>query len=109
MIIRPVFFIIFIAALCFIDDDIGFASADVTTVYVFEQNFSEVVNFLESIIADVFKWCQQNGLIANFSKRHFLISQFETKSTQIQNSCIKASTSEKLPLEWKLTVTFNFS
>ena len=34
--------------------------------------------------------------MANSSKRHFLISPYETKSIQIQNSCIKASSSEEL-------------
>ena len=35
-------------------------------------------------------------LIANSSKSHFLISPYETKSMQIQNLCIKASSSEEL-------------
>ena len=34
--------------------------------------------------------------MANSSKSHFLISPYETKSIQIQNSCIKASSSEEL-------------
>ena len=32
----------------------------------------------------------------HFGKSNFLISQYETKSIQIQNSCIKASFSEEL-------------
>ena len=35
-------------------------------------------------------------LIANSRKSHFLISPYETKSMQIQNLCIKASSSEEL-------------
>ena len=38
----------------------------------------------------------ENGLIANSSKSHFLITQYETKSKEIQNTCIKASSSEEL-------------
>ena len=34
--------------------------------------------------------------MTNSSKSHFLISPYETKSIQIQNSCIKASSSEEL-------------
>ena len=34
--------------------------------------------------------------MGNSSKSHFLISPYETKSIQIQNSCIKASSSEEL-------------
>ena len=34
--------------------------------------------------------------MANFSKSHFLISPYETKPIQIQNLCIKASSSEEL-------------
>ena len=35
--------------------------------------------------------------MANSSKSHFLISPYETSSIQIQNSRIKASSSEELP------------
>ena len=49
-----------------------------------------------SNISNVFKWFHQKGLIANSSKSHFLISPYEAKSIQIQNSYIKASFSEDL-------------
>ena len=51
---------------------------------------------MESNVTNVFKWFHENGLMANFSKSHFLISPYETKPMQIQNSCIKASSSEEL-------------
>ena len=41
-------------------------------------------------------WNHENGLMANSSKSHFLISPYKTKSIQIQNSCIKVSSSEEL-------------
>ena len=51
-----ILFIIFIADLFFINNDIDFASyADDTTPYVCGQNFSEVINFLESNVTNVFK------------------------------------------------------
>ena len=45
--------------------------------------------------------------MANFSKSHFLISPHETKSIQIQNSCIKVSSSEEL-LGIKIDSNLNF-
>ena len=96
-ILGAILFIIFITDLFFINDDIGFASyADDTTSHVCGNNFSEVINFLESNVTNVFKWFHENALMANSSKSHFLISPYETKSIQIQNSCIKASSSEIL-------------
>ena len=102
MILGSILFIIFIADLFFINNDIDFASyADDTTRYVCGKNLSEVINFLESNGTNVFKWFHENGLIANSSKSHLLISPYEMKSVQIQNSCIKASSSEEL-LEIKI-------
>ena len=75
--------------------DIASYSGD-TTPYVCGQNFSEVINFLESNVTNLFKWFHENGLMANSSKIHFLISPYETISIQIQNSCIKASSSAEL-------------
>ena len=95
-ILRPILFIIFVEDLFFINNDTDFASyADDTTPYVCGQKFSEVIIFLESKVTDVFTWFHENGLIANSSKSH-LISPYRTKSIQIQNSCIKASSSEEL-------------
>ena len=51
---------------------------------------------MESNVTNVFKWFHENRLMANSSKSHFLISPYETRSIQIQNSCIKASSSEEL-------------
>ena len=86
-----------IADLFFINKDIDFASySDDTTPYVCGQNFFEDINFLEFNVNNVFKWFHENGLMANSSKSHFLISPYETKSIRIQNSCIKASSSEEL-------------
>ena len=55
-ILGPILFIIFIPDLFFINNGIDFASyADDTTPYVCGQNFSEVINFLESNVTNVFK------------------------------------------------------
>ena len=107
-ILGPILFIIFLADLFFINNDTDFASyADDTTPYVCGQDFSEVINFLESKVTNLFKWFHESGLIANSSKSHFLISPYETKSIQIQNSCIKASSSEEL-LEIKIDSNLTF-
>ena len=66
-----------------------------TSPYV-GQNFSEVKSSLESNVDNVFKWFHENDLMVNSSKSHFLISPYETKSIQIQNSCIRGSSSEEL-------------
>ena len=51
---------------------------------------------LESNVTNTLKWFHEKGLIANSSKIHFLFSSYETKSIQIQNSCINPSFSKKL-------------
>ena len=91
LILGPILFI-FIAGLFFVNNDTDFASyTDDTTPYVWGKNFSEVIDFLKSKATNVFKWFHENSLIANSSKSHFLISPNETKSIQIQNSYIQAS------------------
>ena len=108
LILGPILFIIFIADLFFINNDTDFASCvDDTTPCVCGQTFSEVINFLGSEVTNVLKWFHENGLIANSSESHFLISPYETKSIQIQNSCIKASSSEEL-LEIKIDSNLTF-
>ena len=64
------------------------------------QSFPELITFLEFNVTNVFKWFHENGL-ANSCKSHYLISPYETKSIQIQSSCIKASFSKEL-LEIKI-------
>ena len=95
---EPILFVIFIAYLFIFNSGFDFASyADDTTPYVCGQNFSEVINFLESNVTNVFKCFDENCLRSNSSKSRFLISPYEAKSIQIQNSCVKARSSEELP------------
>ena len=90
-ILGPILFIIFTEDLLFINNDIDFPIYPInTTPYVRGQNL------LESKLTNVFKWFHKNGLMANSCKSHFLISSNQTKSIQIQNSCIKGSSSEEL-------------
>ena len=80
-------------------NDTDFACyADDTTPYVCGHNFSEVINFLESKITNVTKVTKVNKVTNQIvsGKSHFWISPYKTKSIQIQNSCIKASSSEEL-------------
>ena len=51
---------------------------------------------LESNVTNTLKRFHEKGLIANSSKIHFFFSSYETKSIQIQNSCINPSFSKKL-------------
>ena len=51
---------------------------------------------LESNVTNTLKRFHEKGLIANSSKIHFFFSSYETKSLQIQNSCINPSFSKKL-------------
>ena len=69
--------IISIADLFFISNDIEFANyGDDTTHYVCGENFSKVINILESNVTNVyvFKWFHENDLMANSSKSHSLVS-----------------------------------
>ena len=93
----PILFVIFVAYSFYINNNRHFVSyADDTTLYVCGWNFSEVIDFLESNITNVFKWIHQNDWIPKSSKSHFLISPYETKSIQMQNLCIEASFPEEL-------------
>ena len=51
---------------------------------------------LESNVTNTLKRFHEKGLIANSSKIHFFFSSYETKSIQIQNSCINPSFSKNL-------------
>ena len=66
-----------------------------------------ITSFLESVVTNVLKWFHENCLMANSSKIHFLISRYETKSIQIQNSCFKTSSSEE-PLGIKIDSNLTF-
>ena len=62
---------------------------------------------MESNASKVLKCSHENGLMADSSKSYFLISPYETKSIQIQNSCIKTSSSEEL-LRIKTDINLTF-
>ena len=66
-----------------------------------------ITSFWESVVTNVFKWFHENCLMANSSKIHFFISLYEMKSIQIQNSCIKTSSSEE-PLGIKIDSNLTF-
>ena len=59
--------------------------ADDTTSYVRGKKFSEVINFLESYVTNVYKRFHEDDGIANSRKNHYLIYPYEKKSIQIQN------------------------
>ena len=51
---------------------------------------------LEPIVNTLFNWFQQNGLIANSGKSHFLTSPYERRSLKIHDSIITSSSSKEL-------------
>ena len=58
-------------------------NADDTTPYVCRQNYAEVIEFSELTINKIFAWFKNNGLAANSSKSHFLVSRYEKISLKI--------------------------
>ena len=83
-ILRPLLFLIFIADLFYLNYYLYFASyADDITPYICEQDFSSIINVLESNANTLFNWFWQNGLISNSDKSHFLISPYERRSLKI--------------------------
>ena len=77
--------------------DLDFAShADDTTPYIRGQDFSSIINFLEPNVNTLFNWFRQNGLIANSSKSHILISPYERMTLKIHDSIITSSSSLEL-------------
>ena len=96
-ILGPILFIIFIADLFFIVDDIDYASyADDTTPYACRKNIIEAIEFLEPRLSNIFKWFEHNGLVANSSKSHFLVGPFVNINLRIADSIIQSSSSEEL-------------
>ena len=96
-ILGPLLFIIFISDLFIIIRNVDCVSyADDTTPYVCGQNFDQIIKTLETNIGDVFTWFENNGVIANSSKSHFLVSPFEHKIIKIKNTQIASSGSEYL-------------
>ena len=96
-ILGPILFIIFIADLFFIIDDLDYASyGDDTTPYVCKKNMTEAMILLEAHMNKIFMWFEHNGLIANSSKSHLLVGPFENINLRIEDSIIKSSSSEEL-------------
>ena len=76
-ILGPLLFQIFIAGLFYLNCDLDFASyAGDTTPYICGQDFSSIINVLESNFNTLFNWFRQNGIIANSGKSHFLTSPY---------------------------------
>ena len=90
-------FLIFIADLFHLNYDLDFPSyADATTLYICGQDFSSIINVLEPNVNTLFNCFQQNGLIANSGKSHFLTSAYEKRYLKIHDSIITSSFSEDL-------------
>ena len=62
---------------------------------------------MESNTSKVLKCFHENGLMADSSKSHFLMSPYETKPIQIKKSCIKTSFSKEL-LRMKTDINLAF-
>ena len=96
-ILGPLLFNIFICDLFFDLDTIEIAGyADDNTPYVSGENIEFVINKLESISVDLFKWFAINGMKANPDKCHLLLSTKNEHNAKISKFNIKNSKSEKL-------------
>ena len=88
--------------------DLDFASyADDITPYICGQDFSSIINVLEPNVNTLFNWFQQNGLIANSSKSHFLTNPYERRTLKIHDSIITSSSSEELLILIDSELTFH--
>ena len=93
----PFLFLIFIADLFYLNFDLDFVSyTDNAFPYICGNDFSSINDVLEPNANTLFNWFQQNGLIANSGKRHFLTSPYQRRSLKIQDSIITPSSSEEL-------------
>ena len=96
-ILGPLLFNIFICDLFLFVTDTDIASyADDNTPYVSAHEPQEVINKLESISANMFKWFKHNGMKANADKCHLLLSAQKGLAANIGEVLIKSSDSEKL-------------
>ena len=74
-ILELLLFLIFIADLFYLNNDLDFASyANDTTPYDCGQDFSSIINVLEPNANTLFNWLRQSGLMANSGNSHFLTS-----------------------------------
>ena len=77
--------------------DLDFASyADDTTPYIRGQDFNGIIKVLEPNVNKLFNWFQQNGILANSGKSHFLTSPYKRRSLKINDSVITSNSSEEL-------------
>ena len=96
-ILDPVLFFILLSDLFYIYNDLDYASyANDTTPYVCRKNYAEAFEFLEPTINNIFAWLENNGLVANSGKSHFLVSPYEKISLKILGSTVKYSSCEEL-------------
>ena len=96
-ILGPLLFLILIAYLFYLNYDLDFASyTDDTTPCICEKDFSSIINVLEPNVNTLFNWLQQNGLIANSGKSHFLTVPYGRRYLKIHYSTIMSSSSEEL-------------
>ena len=96
-ILGPLLFNIYICDLFFIIEDCDIANyADDNTPYLRGKNVEEILNGLENVLPNLFRWFTENELKGNTSKCHLLISSGETVHVNIGTSQIKNSNCEKV-------------
>ena len=66
-----------------------------TIPYICRQDFNGIIKLIERNVNKLFNWFQQNGLLANSGKSHFLTGPYE-RSLKIHDSIITSSSSEEL-------------
>ena len=96
-ILGPLLFNIYICDLFFIIEDCDIANyADDNTPYLRGKNVEEILNGLENVVPNLFRWFTENELKGNTSKCHLLISSGETVHVNIGTSQIKNSNCGRL-------------
>ena len=73
-----------------------YASANGTTDYIFRQNYTETIEFLEPTINNIFSWFKHNGIVANSGKSHFGVSPYEKINLKILGPTVGSIPCEEL-------------
>ena len=66
------------------------------THYIFRQNYTETIEFLEPTINNIFSWFKQNGLVANSGKSPFVVSPYEKINLKILGPAVGSIPCEEL-------------
>ena len=96
-ILGPLCFNIYTIDMFFIVSEIDIASfADDNTPYIGCTDTVSVINKLETVSTNIFKWYEQNAMKVNAEKCHVLLTDAKSHTAKIGSVVIKTTNTEKL-------------